>query len=95
MSEQQKRCYCCGAVLEGGHTLFCPACWDHFRPLDNLPRCRVCRRILIGFDDDICPPCKAKQAELAEMHAKTATTLTEKEDKACTACTASAETKSC
>lgn len=95
MSERPKRCYYCGAVLEGGHTLFCPACWDHFRPLDNLPRCRVCRRILIGFDDDICPPCKAKQAELAEMHAKTATTLMEKEDKACTACTASAETKSC
>ena len=95
MSEQPKRCYCCGAVLAGGHTLFCPACWDHFKPLDNLPRCRVCRRILIGFDDDICPPCKAKQAEFAEMHEKTATILTEKEDKACTACTESAETKSC
>lgn len=95
MSEQPKRCYCCGAVLDGGHTLFCPACWERYRPLDNLPRCRVCRRILIGFDDDICPPCKAKQAEFAEMHAKTATILTEKEDKACTACTASAETKSC
>ena len=95
MSERPKRCYCCGAVLEGGHTLFCPACWERYRPLDNLPRCRVCRRILIGFDDDICPPCKAKQAEFAEMHEKTATILTEKEDKACTACTASAETKSC
>lgn len=95
MSERPKRCYCCGAVLEGGHTLFCPACWERCRPLDNLPRCRVCRRILIGFDDDICPPCKAKQAEFAEMHEKTATILTEKEDKACTACTASAETKSC
>lgn len=53
MSECQKRCYFCGAVLEGGHTLFCPACWERYRPLDNLPRCRVCRRILIGFDDDI------------------------------------------
>ena len=95
MSEKLKRCCCCGAVLEGGHTLFCPACWERYRPLDNLPRCRVCRRILIGFEDDICPPCKAKQAEFAEMHAKTAAILTEKEDKTCTACTASAETKSC
>ena len=63
MSERPKRCYYCGAVLEGGHTLFCPACWERYRPLDNLPRCRVCRRILIGFDDDICPPCAAAGKE--------------------------------
>lgn len=75
MSEQLKRCYYCGAVLDGGHTLFCPACWERYRPLDNLPRCRVCRRILIGFDDDICPPC-AEAGKEAQCTACTASAET-------------------